>query len=85
MFPYDPKIAALFQAPVHSIAEVLGTLHAIDALSIDGDGLKWFNRLYIHARQWKPELMQVALPIPRGSRCWMWSSRASISRLFPDI
>ncbi len=47
MFPYDPRIAALLQGPVHSIPDVLGTLHAIDEVSIDGDGLKWFNRLYM--------------------------------------
>jgi hypothetical protein len=33
------------------IANVLQTMQAIDAVCVDGDGLKWFNRLYFHFTQ----------------------------------
>ena len=46
MFPYDPQLRALLQIPPASIADVLATMQAIDGLTIDGDGLKWFNWLY---------------------------------------
>jgi hypothetical protein len=46
MFPYDPQLLACLQNPPASIADVLATMQAIDALTIDGDGLKWFNWLY---------------------------------------
>jgi hypothetical protein len=47
MFPYDGQIAAAVSAPPASIAEVLRTMQTIDALCSPGDGLKWFNRLYL--------------------------------------
>ena len=47
MFAYDPQIRAALQRPLSSIADVLGTMQAIDALTTDGDGLKWFNGLYL--------------------------------------
>ena len=46
MFAYDPQLAAITQKSPQSVAEVLQTLEAIDAICADGDGLKWFNRLY---------------------------------------
>ena len=51
MFAYDPQLAAVTQAPPQSVAEVLQTLQAIDALCADGDGLRWFNRLYWEVTQ----------------------------------
>jgi hypothetical protein len=47
MFPYDPQLRQLAAAAPHSIPDVLGTMRAIDALVVDGDGLKWFNWLYL--------------------------------------
>ena len=46
MFPYDPALAAVVQAPPQSLADVLQTMQAIEATCVDGDGLKWFNWLY---------------------------------------
>jgi len=48
MFPYDAQLLALAQATPHSIDEVIGTMEAMDALCIDGDGLRWFNHLYLN-------------------------------------
>jgi hypothetical protein len=47
VFAYDPQIRAALQRPLSSIADVLSTMQAIDALVADGDGLKWFNGLYL--------------------------------------
>ena len=51
MFPYDPVLRATVAAPPRSIADVLKTLEAIEAVCIDGDGLKWFNLLYLRVTQ----------------------------------
>jgi hypothetical protein len=47
MFAYDRDLVALTQTPPHSVAGVLQTFQTIDATCIDGDGLKWFNWLYM--------------------------------------
>ena len=51
VFPYDSQIAAAVSAPPQSIADVLGTMRTIDALCVRGDGLKWFNSLYLQVTQ----------------------------------
>jgi len=51
MFPYDAKLITTAQTLPVSISEVIGRLQEIDALCIDGDGLKWFNRLYLEVTQ----------------------------------
>src|SRR5215211_1449356 len=47
MFPYDPQLLAAVERPPETIADVLATMQAIDALTVEGDGLKWFNWLYM--------------------------------------
>jgi hypothetical protein len=47
MFPYDNALAAAVKTAPTSIADVLATMQAIDALCVPGDGLKWFNWLYL--------------------------------------
>jgi hypothetical protein len=47
VFAYDTQLAAAVRQPPGSIADVLATMRAIDALTIDSDGLKWFNGLYL--------------------------------------
>ncbi|MEO8051564.1 MAG: DUF5995 family protein [Acidobacteriota bacterium] len=47
MFPYDQALAVATQAPPRSIADVLQTMQTIDATCVDGDGLKWFNWVYL--------------------------------------
>ena len=51
MFPYDPEILSAVSAPQTSIAGVIRTMQAIDALCVDLDGLKWFNRLYLRVTE----------------------------------
>jgi hypothetical protein len=47
MFQYDAVLAASVQRRPQSIVDVLRTLRAIDAACAEGDGLKWFNGLYL--------------------------------------
>jgi hypothetical protein len=51
MFLYDPEIAASVRIPPQSVGGVLQTMNAIEAVCIDGDGLKWFNWLYRQVTQ----------------------------------
>ena len=47
MFPYDAQLLALVQAAPKSVDDVIRTMEAIDELCVDGDGLRWFNHLYL--------------------------------------
>lgn len=51
MFSYDSQLLALLQAPPVSVADVLATMRSIDALTMNEDGLKWFNWLYWQVTQ----------------------------------
>ena len=51
MFPYDPALQAAVGVPPQSIADVLQTMQTIGATCVDGDGLKWFNWLYLQVTQ----------------------------------
>jgi hypothetical protein len=51
MFPYDSTLRATVQTPPGSIADVLRILEAIEGICVDGDGLKWFNWLYLQVTQ----------------------------------
>ena len=51
MFPYDLQLLAILETPPASVADVLATMQFIDDLTVDGDGLKWFNWLYSHVTQ----------------------------------
>jgi hypothetical protein len=51
MLPYDPALLAAVRTPPQSIAEVLQTMQVIEATCMDGDGLKWFNWLYLQVTQ----------------------------------
>jgi len=47
MFPYDATILAATQATPQSITDVVRILQTIEDTCVDGDGLKWFNWLYL--------------------------------------
>ena len=51
MFPYDPQILAALETPPATIPNVLDTMQTIAALTVDGDGLQWFNSLYFSVTQ----------------------------------
>lgn len=51
MFPYDSNILAAVQTTPQTIADVVQILEAIQSVSDDGDGLKWFNGLYLQVTQ----------------------------------
>ena len=50
-FAYDAQLAAATETPAQSIGGVLQLLETIDATCVDGDGLKWFNWLYLQVTQ----------------------------------
>jgi hypothetical protein len=51
MFTYDAQLASGAQEPPQSIQGVLQLLQTIDNTCVDGDGLKWFNWLYLQVTQ----------------------------------
>jgi Family of unknown function (DUF5995) len=51
VFPYDPSLLAAVQATPQTISDALQTLQTIDATCVEGDGLKWFNWLYLQVTQ----------------------------------
>ena len=51
MFPYNTEILAAVRTPPHTVTEVLRIMDSIDAVCVEGDGLKWFNWLYRHVTQ----------------------------------
>jgi len=51
MFPYDAALLTAVQAAPQAISDVLQNLQTIDATCVDGDGLKWFNWLYLQVTQ----------------------------------
>jgi hypothetical protein len=51
MFPYDAEILAAIQSVPQNIPQVLATMNAIAGLVEDGDGLKWFNWLYLQVTE----------------------------------
>ncbi len=51
MFTYDPTLLAAVQTKPQTIADVVQILETIEATCADGDGLKWFNWLYLQVTQ----------------------------------
>jgi len=51
MFPYDPTLIAAVETTPRTIADVVQILESIQSTCADGDGLKWFNGLYLQVTQ----------------------------------
>ncbi|MGP8251124.1 MAG: DUF5995 family protein [Terracidiphilus sp.] len=51
MFPYDNALVAAIAASPQTVADVVKILKNIQAICVDGDGLKWFNGLYLQVTQ----------------------------------
>jgi hypothetical protein len=51
MFPYDPTLLAAVQVTPQSISDVIQIMETIESTCADGDGLKWFNWLYLQVTQ----------------------------------
>ncbi len=51
MFPYDSSLVAAVAPCPQTIADVIQILENIQAICADGDGLKWFNGLYLQVTQ----------------------------------
>ena len=47
MFPYDPTLVTAVRSTPQSVADVVQIMQAIETNCADGDGLKWFNWLYL--------------------------------------
>ncbi|MGA9668631.1 MAG: DUF5995 family protein [Terracidiphilus sp.] len=51
MFPYDATLLAAVQSPQQTVPDVVQIMQTIEATCVDGDGLKWFNWLYLQVTQ----------------------------------
>jgi hypothetical protein len=51
VFPYDSRLLAAVAAAPQSVADVVRILEQIQGVCVDGDGLKWFNGLYLQVTQ----------------------------------
>src|SRR5580693_3018862 len=51
MFPYDNALVAAVSSSPQTVADVVQILENIQAICVDGDGLKWFNGLYLQVTQ----------------------------------
>lgn len=51
MFPYDGALLSAVEAIPASIPDVIRTMQTIDEVCAIGDGLKWFNGLYLQVTQ----------------------------------
>ena len=64
VFPYDSALLAALATAPQSITDVAGTLEKIQTICADGDGLKWFNGLYLEVTG--AVEARVALPSAQG-------------------
>ena len=51
MFPYDSTLLTAVQSIPGSVSDVLDIMRTIEATCVDGDGLKWFNWLYLEVTE----------------------------------
>src|SRR6516162_4657784 len=51
MFSYDPVLCTVVKTLPKSIGDAVRILQEIQAICVDGDGLKWFNWLYLKVTQ----------------------------------
>jgi hypothetical protein len=51
MFPYDSTLLTAVQSIPASVTDVLLIMRTIEATCVDGDGLKWFNWLYLQVTE----------------------------------
>jgi hypothetical protein len=88
MFSYDTSILAAVQNAPQTVSDVVRILEAIQALCVDGDGLKWFNGLYlqvteavearIHAAEFSDPAWIATLDV-RFARFYLAATQASLS------
>src|SRR5437660_3453379 len=51
MFPNDQALRTIARTPLQSVGDVMQVMQSIQATCVDGDGLKWFNWLYLQVTQ----------------------------------
>jgi hypothetical protein len=79
MFPYDSTILSAVQSSPQSVADVIQVLQTIDQTCVDGDGLKWFDWLYLQVTE------AVAARISAGGftdPVWLATLDVQFARLF---
>lgn len=81
MFPYDAQIREVLETPPQTIAQVLATMQTLDGLMVEGDGLKWFNWLYMEVTQ---AVEQRVSPGGFGDPKWLAELDAQFARLYFD-
>ncbi|MGA2218493.1 MAG: DUF5995 family protein [Terracidiphilus sp.] len=62
MFPYDPALLAAVKTTPQTIPDVIQIMQTIDATCAEGDGLKWFNWLYLQVTQAVLARVSIASP-----------------------
>ena len=85
MFPYDSALLAAVQTTPQSIPDVVQILETIEATCIDGDGLKWFNWLYLQVTQAVEALVDPAGPAnPSGftNPAWLAALDVQFARFY---
>jgi hypothetical protein len=79
MFPYDPAILAAVQNAPQTIPDVLQIMQTIDGLCVNGDGLKWFNGLYLAVTQAVENRINSA---GFNNRAWLAELDVQFARLY---
>lgn len=51
MFSYDAALVCAVKKQPQTVPDVIATMQAIDSTCSDGDGLKWFNWLYLNVTE----------------------------------
>jgi hypothetical protein len=80
MFPHDDALLSAAECQPQTLDEVVAALTGIDALLPDGDGLKWFNRLYLQVTEAVRE--RVASPTGFTNPPWMALLDVEFARLY---
>ena len=79
LYVYDTALVAAARPRPQTIADVLAVMHTIDATCVDGDGLKWFNWLYLQVTQAVEARVNAGGFTNAAWWSWMCSSRVCIS------
>lgn len=85
MFSYDPTLLAAVQTLPQSVPDVIQIMQTIEATCIDGDGLKWFNGLYLavtQAAQARVNISEPADPVRFADPAWIAALDVAFARFY---
>ena len=81
MFPYDAALLAALEPPPATIADVVRAMETIDAACVPGDGLKWFNWLYLEVTR---QVLAGVATSGFHDPAWMETLDVEFARLYFD-